>query len=129
MVEIEGEDDVEPTNKAENPRLPSPADVAEHNRTHIPYRSWCKWCVEGRGRGEQHRASPGSSVPSVGLDYFFITSGGVMKRNELEYELDAAGEEQLDNARARAPSSSASSSAASTARMCSHTATHAKGQT
>ena len=101
VVEIEGEDDVEPLNKASNPRLPSAADVEEHNRTHIPYRSWCKWCVEGRGRGEQHRSSPGSSVPIVGLDYFFITSGGVMKRDELEYGLDTAGEEQLSAARAQ----------------------------
>ena len=99
MVEIEGEDDVEPLNKANNPRLPSPADVEEHNRTHIPYRSWCKWCVEGRGRGDQHRSSPGSSVPIVGADYFFMTSGGVKKRDELEYELDATGEEQLLAAR------------------------------
>jgi len=38
-------------------------------------------------------------VPIVGLDYFFITSGGVMKRDELEYGLDAAGEEQLSAAR------------------------------
>ena len=73
-----------------------PADVVEKHRTdHIPYRSWCKWCVEGRGRGAQHSASPGSSVPIVGADYFFMTSGGVKKREELEYELDAAGEEQL----------------------------------
>ena len=28
------------------------ADVEKRNRTHISYRSWCKWCVEGRGRGE-----------------------------------------------------------------------------
>ena len=99
VVEIEGEYDVEPINKASNPRLPSAADVEEHNRTHIPYRSWCKWCVEGRGRGDQHRSSPGSSVPIVGADYFFMTSGGVKKRDELEYELDATGEEQLLAAR------------------------------
>ena len=42
VVEIEGEDDVEPLNKTANLRLPSAADVEEHNRTHIPYRSWCK---------------------------------------------------------------------------------------
>ena len=101
MVEIEGEDDVEPLNKAANPRLPSAADVEEHNRTHIPYRSWCKWCVEGRGRGGNHHPSHGSSVPVVGIDYFFITSGGVVKRDELEYALDAAGEEQLFAARAQ----------------------------
>ena len=39
VVEIEGEDDVEPLNKASNPRLPSAAEVEEHNRTYIPYRS------------------------------------------------------------------------------------------
>jgi len=100
VVEIEGEDDVEPINKASNPRLPSAVEVEEHNRTHIPYRSWCKWCVEGRGRGDQHRSSPGSSVPIVGLDYFFMTSGGIMKRNELEYELNDDGEEQISIARA-----------------------------
>ncbi len=99
VVEIEGEDDVEPLNKTTNPRLPSAADVEEHNRTHIPYRSWCKWCVEGRGRGAQHPASPGSSVPIVGADYFFMSSGGVKKREELEYELGAAGEGQLMAAR------------------------------
>ena len=36
VVEIEGDDDVEPLNRATNPRLPSAADVEEHNRTHIP---------------------------------------------------------------------------------------------
>ena len=36
LVEIEGEDDVEPFNKASNPRLPSAADAEEHDRTHIP---------------------------------------------------------------------------------------------
>ena len=100
MVEIEGEDDVEPINTTSNPRLPSAAEVEEHNRAHIPYRSWCNWCAEGRGRGDQHRSGPGSSVPLVGLDCFFMTSGGVMKREELEYELDDAGEEQLSAARA-----------------------------
>ena len=31
VVEIGGEDDVEPLNNASNPRLPSAADVEEHN--------------------------------------------------------------------------------------------------
>ena len=75
VVEIEGEDDAEPLNKASNPRPPTAAEVEEHSRAHIPGRSWCKWFVEGRGRGEQHRAGPGSSVPIVGLDCFFIASG------------------------------------------------------
>ena len=36
----------------------------------------------------------------MGLDYFFITSGGVMKREELEYGLNDVGEEQFSIARA-----------------------------
>ena len=82
-VHIEGEDDVEPLKKVKNPKLPTSAEVEEHNRTHIPFRSWCQWCVEGRGRGDQHRSAPGSSIPIVSLDYFFITDGGVKKRGGL----------------------------------------------
>ena len=67
-VHIEGEDDVEPLKKVKNPKLPTAAEVEEHNRTHIPFRSWCQWCVEGRGRGDQHRSTPGSSIPIVSLE-------------------------------------------------------------
>ena len=28
---------------------PSAAEVAEHVRTHVPYRTWCPYCVAGRG--------------------------------------------------------------------------------
>ena len=75
VVEIEGEDVVEPPNKASNPRLPSAADVEEHNRTHIPYRSWCKWCVLGRGRGIQHRKAGASTVPIIGVDLLLPDEG------------------------------------------------------
>ena len=34
----------------------------------------------------QHRSSPGTTIPVVGIDYFFITAGGVKKRDELEYD-------------------------------------------
>ena len=98
-VEIEGEDDIEPLKKAKNPRLPSPEEVEVHNRTHIPYRSWCSWCVEGRGRGDQHRSAPSSSIPIVGIDYFFITAGGVMNRRELDHGPDQDGERELLAAR------------------------------
>ena len=98
-VHIEGEDDVEPLKKVKNPKLPTAAEVEDHNRTHIPFRSWCQWCVEGRGRGDQHRSTPGSSIPIVSLDYFFITDGGVKKRGELEQTTDAPGDAELLEAR------------------------------
>ena len=98
-VEIEGSDDVEPLKKAKNPKLPSADEVEEHNRTHIPYRSWCQWCVAGRGRGDQHRSSPESSIPIVGVDYFYITSQGVLAEKDLPYENDGAGKAQLQEER------------------------------
>ncbi len=51
---------------------------------------WRKWCVLGRGRGLQHRKSPGSAIAIVGLDYFFITKGGVKERKELDFTSDDA---------------------------------------
>ena len=92
-------DDVEPLKKARNPRLPSAADIAEHELTHIPYRDWCKWCNLGRGRGIPHRHGGESGVPIVGIDYFFITSEGVKRRKELEFEENSSGETALLAAR------------------------------
>ena len=81
--------DVEPLKKARGPRLPSAADIAEHELTHIPYRDWCKWCNLGRDRGIPHRHGGDSSVPIVGIYYFFIASEGVERRKELEFEATA----------------------------------------
>ena len=56
----------------------------------------------GRGRGEPHkRTHDESSIPAVDIDYFFITSGGVKKWNELEQELTPAGNALVDVERAK----------------------------
>ena len=56
---IDGEDeepDVEETKVAEDPQLPTEAEVEEHRaRGHVPFRRWCIFCMRGRGLGEQHR--------------------------------------------------------------------------
>ena len=41
--------------KIQDPRKPSEAEVSEHNLTHLPYRSWCRHCVRGRGKELPHR--------------------------------------------------------------------------
>ena len=53
----------------------------------------------GRGRGDQHLQTPGSKIPIVGLDYFYITRDAVHKREELDYPQTAEGDQELDNAR------------------------------
>ncbi len=94
-VNIEDEDDNEPVKMAKDPGQPSIQQEKEHRVDHYPYRSWCKFCVMGRGIGFQHRRAPGSVVPRIGMDYFFITAGGMKKRDELtkEYPDDNAVEE------------------------------------
>ncbi len=96
----EAEQDTEPLRVARDPKLPSLDDVECHRCSHIPFRSWCRWCVMGRGRGDPHLTSAGSVIPIVGLDYFYVDDGSVKERGKLDYEKGAAGETASDDERA-----------------------------
>ena len=57
-----------------DPLLPTAKEVATHNITHCPYRSWCKICVESRGREDAHKTRQGedpseAGLPEVAMDY------------------------------------------------------------
>ena len=45
--------EAEPLTTAPSPTMPSASEAEEHRITHIPYRSWCRECVMGRGLGEK----------------------------------------------------------------------------
>ena len=97
----EAEQDAQPLHVARDPLLPSQADVECHRCTHIPFRSWCRHCIQGRGRGDPHlRKADASNIPLVGLDYFFIDGEQVKTRSELDFSEDTAGEAELEAARA-----------------------------
>ena len=54
------------------PPVPSPAEVARHNLTHLPYRAWCKFCLAARRQNSQHRSKNPSSqrtCPLLCADY------------------------------------------------------------
>ena len=56
---------------------PTRAQVEEHNATHLPFRSWCPFCVSGRRDGPAHHRSP--ELPDgaeIGLDYCYIRRKG-----------------------------------------------------
>ena len=95
----DGGEEAEPIKHAADPGRPTAKQVADHRKAHIPYRSWCKWCVLGRGRGFQHRKSDKSFIPIIGLDYFFLTKGGVKTRKELDFSIDEEGDKRLEAAR------------------------------
>ena len=56
-----------------NPRNPTRQEVADHELTHLPYRVWCRFCVEGRSHKAAHRikteeGKEQSGVPRVSMD-------------------------------------------------------------
>ena len=87
--------EAEPLTTAPSPTMPSASEVEEHRITHIPYRSWCRECVMGRGLGEKRgrHHDREHKVAIVGIDYFFITDRGVQKRHDMAdvYALDSEG--------------------------------------
>ena len=87
------------------PVRPSEAEVEEHRLTHLPYRNWCPECVAGRGVGEQRGRHAGRhhDIPRVGIDYWFITTGGLKTRNELidDYPETDEGNQALEDARTK----------------------------
>ena len=73
-VECDDEGGVRHPKKVQNPKMPSRAEVDLHELTHLPYRSWCKHCV--RGRGESHPQCrtdrDEDAVAELHLDYCFL---------------------------------------------------------
>ena len=96
-VHIEDDEEADSPPRAHDPAQPTGRQLAEHRVCHVPFRTWCKWCVLGRGRGLMHRRGPGSMLPIIGVDYFFITSKGVQNPTELADDLRAT-EQQGDDA-------------------------------
>ena len=67
------EDESEETNPIKavrDVRLPSVAEIAEHNLTHLPFRDWCAFCVQGKAVSHPHqkRRSDEPEVPVITID-------------------------------------------------------------
>jgi hypothetical protein len=62
-----------------DPGAPTPAEVERHNVTHMPYRSWCPACVEGKARDKHHSLNDEQDVkgiPEIVFDYGFLGAEG-----------------------------------------------------
>jgi len=107
-IMIDGDDleeETQPTKIAPSPQLPSAEEVEEHRISHLPFRNWCRECVEGKALGEHRGARPGgeSMVPVVGVDYFYLTLNGMFHRSELaDFPQTEEGETALKEARVQA---------------------------
>jgi hypothetical protein len=74
------------------PERPSPEEVATHELTHLPYRSWCAHCVRGRGRADDHHhVMEPREIPLVSIDYLFLGDEGEDKLTVLSVYDSATG--------------------------------------
>ena len=84
----ESHEEAQPARFVSSPPSVSAEAMEQHRADHQPFRTWCKFCIMGRGLGQSHTASPEeSSVAIVAQDYFYITSEGVQRRDELDLEI------------------------------------------
>ena len=67
-----------------DPGEPAAAEVEDHRACgHIPYRSWCRECVESRETGEQHRRRKDQRAVCVfAFDYLYLGNDGLPMRRE-----------------------------------------------
>ena len=54
-------------------RQPTPQQIAEHNLTHLPQRSWCPICVQGKGRQDNYKQHQ-SRHSILQVDFAYIKS-------------------------------------------------------
>ena len=62
--------------KLQDPKLPSKKEVEDHNLSgHMPYRSWCTFCVMGRGKAAPHyKQTRADGLPELHMDYCFMAT-------------------------------------------------------
>ena len=63
------------------PHTPTEEEIALHNLTHVPYKSWCPQCISSRSRRDRHdqggenHASPGG-FPCISFDFWYTKISG-----------------------------------------------------
>ena len=57
-----------------SPSQPTAAEIALHWLTHLPYRSWCRWCVAAKRKNAPHLGLPSHSreIPLLAADYCYL---------------------------------------------------------
>ena len=73
-MESEEEDEAKVPKQLKDPRTPSRREVEEHNLTHLPFRDWCPYCIQGGAPNKSHYKQEGimHDVPHLACDYGFL---------------------------------------------------------
>ena len=61
------------TIRVKTPYRPSQEEVDDHDLTHLPYRSWCRHCIRGRGKETGHfqQKTESRTVPEFHMDFCY----------------------------------------------------------
>ena len=64
--------------KLPDPKLPSKEEVERHYLTHLPFRNWCQYCIQGKGKTAPHfqQEQRSDGLMEVHLDYCFMSTHG-----------------------------------------------------
>ncbi len=70
--------------KVPSPLQPSLEEKDHHDLTHLPFRSWCRHCVRGKGRAADHTTrAREDGLPVLHPDYCFMKSEGAEMKTLL----------------------------------------------
>ena len=53
------------------PKQPTEQEIIEHNLTHMPFRSWCPICIQGKGKADAHQHRT-SNKPIIQIDFAYL---------------------------------------------------------
>eukprot|EP00971_Amphidinium_carterae_P226072 4484033-Amphidinium_carterae.3 len=56
------------------PLVPSQQEVDEHNLMNLPYRDWCKHCVQGKSKSQHHQCGGLTKQSITQVDYACMKS-------------------------------------------------------
>ena len=71
--DVEGETGERKVRKMQDPKMPTKAAIEEHALTHLPFRSWCRHCVRGRGKELPHQQTKDKpEMPELHVDLCFL---------------------------------------------------------
>ena len=82
---VETSEEVQPVDTLPSPYMPTQSERDDHELTHAQYRSWCEFCVNGRGLEMGHRQGDDHGergVAVIGFDYMFLTGKDTYTRGE-----------------------------------------------
>ena len=88
-IEEEEQQQAVPARGLKSPDQPTPQERAEHNLTHLPFRSWCKQCVQNKSKADAHpKQQRNSRAPVVQFDFCYFTSLGEQKTTPILTGID-----------------------------------------